>query len=145
MPSPEAISCQNCVAACCKGGLIVSLTMEEASFMLRGGNTLTTVAQPVGHNRDDVIYPVSYDLDGLGRKTWLVESERPYEPLPAGFGRYILEGSCKYLVGTEGGIELCGVYEQRPKVCQDFMVGGEKCQILRVRQGVDMPRQRNKE
>lgn len=109
--------------------------------MLRGFNKLITVAQPADHDREKVIYPRSYKTDenNPNKRTWTVEKAREYEPLAAGFGRYILEGTCAYLEVSEEGWERCGVYENRPKVCQDFEMGGEKCRLMRSLRGVDEP------
>ncbi len=117
----------------------MSLSLEELSFMLRGGNKLLTVSQPTDHDRDDVIYPIGieYDEDSPSVRKWLVEPGREYEPLEAGMGRYILMNDCAYLKVSEDGWEYCGAYEERPKVCQDFEVGGVKCVKLRLLRGVD--------
>jgi Fe-S-cluster containining protein len=111
------ISCQNCRAACCKGVplLTMQLTAIEVKFMRAGGNKFQTVAEPLDHDRDKVIYPVGMQIyQERGTFQWIVEKGREYEPLPAGFGRYALVGACKYLATTEDGWEYCSVYEQRP-------------------------------
>jgi Fe-S-cluster containining protein len=114
--------------------LILSLSLDEASFMLRGGNKLITVAQPKNIDREEVIYPIGYETgeDSPNKRTWLLEPGREYEPLKAGFGRYILQGDCSYLQVSEEGWEYCGVYEARPEVCRTFEMGAEKCQLLRA-------------
>lgn len=126
------ISCQNCQAACCKGNLIINLTLEEASFMLRIGNKLITVAQPADYDRTDVIYPLGYEADYQGNVIeWYTNPENPNEPLAAGFGRYFLLGSCKYIQRSPEGWEHCGAYDQRPKVCRTFEIGSPKCLYFR--------------
>jgi Fe-S-cluster containining protein len=116
----------------------MSLTLEELSFMLRGGNKLLTVEQPQTKDRENVIYPLGYEEypDKPGVRKWLINPDNPYEPLAAGFGRYILLGNCAYLEVTEDGWERCGVYEDRPQVCRDFQMSSEKCVMLRERHGV---------
>ena len=132
------INCKNCQAACCRANEIVSLTLEEASFMLRGGNKLITVAQPSDHDREKVLYPRGHELDEeTGRIIFFAEKGNEYEPLAAGLGRYVLTTDCAYLRTDESGWDYCGAYDERPKVCSDFEVGGEKCQIMRVLRGVD--------
>jgi Fe-S-cluster containining protein len=133
------ISCQNCTAACCKGPLVMELTLEEAAFMLRGGSKLTTVAQPADHDREKVIHPVgelSSNADSNLHR-WVLEPGMEYFPLPAGLGRYILRGACGYLHTSEEGWQYCGAYDSRPKACRDFTVGSDGCRVLRIRQGVD--------
>lgn len=138
------LSCQNCKAACCKGPETMELTIEEASFMLRGGNTLTTIAQPADHVREDVLYPQGWQMDEDDPTNPilavpLVLKGFEFEPLAAGLGRYTLWGTCKYLETTEDGWERCSVYDQRPNVCIDFPMGGQKCHLMRVMAGVDEP------
>ena len=108
--------------------------------METGGSLLQTVAEPVSYDRNDVIYPIAVNIDAQ-RKTvrWIAEKDRPYEPLPAGVGRYMLFGTCAFLQTDGAGWEYCGAYENRPGVCRDFEEAGPTCQILRLRQGVDTP------
>jgi Fe-S-cluster containining protein len=138
MSNPE-VSCQNCVAACCKGNLLLGLKLEEASFMIKGGNKIETVEWPVNYDRDNVIYPYGYEIDKNGNKFWLVDPEKPTEPLKADLGRFMLIGSCKYLETDTDGREYCGVYNERPDVCREFVVGAEKCLMLREEYGVAVP------
>jgi len=107
--------------------------------MLRGGNKLLTVAQPVDHDREGVFYPVAHRIDDKNpsAKTFILEKNREYEPLAAGLGRYVLPNDCTYLRTSDDGREYCGAYEDRPAVCRDFEVGGNKCQFTRVLRGMD--------
>jgi len=116
------------------------LSAEEADFMKAGGNILQAVAEPVDYDRDDVIYPVSMHVYP-DKKTfrWVAEKGREYEPLPAGIGRYLLAGACKYLGVDDNGWEFCTVYDRRPQVCSDFEEGSEKCLLRRQVQGVPLP------
>jgi Fe-S-cluster containining protein len=57
----------------------------------------------------------------------------------AKYGRYALLGACGYLQTDETGWQYCGAYEQRPEVCQEFEMGGEKCLNLRTTHGVPVP------
>lgn len=138
------VNCQSCSAACCKGPETMELTLEEASFMLRGGNTLITIAQPDDHDRENILYPQGWQMapddptnPRLAQPLVLKGSE--FEPLAAGLGRYTLWGTCKYLETDTDGWERCGAYDQRPNVCKDFPVGSQKCRLMRVMAGVDEP------
>jgi Fe-S-cluster containining protein len=138
------VSCQTCTAACCKGPETMELSAEEADFMLAGGNTLIPIAEPVDYDRDRVLYPQGWQMDDVFPTNPklakpLVVKGSEYEPLDAGMGRYTLWGVCKYLLVTEDGSEVCRVYDQRPNVCKDFPVGGQKCRLMRVMAGVDEP------
>lgn len=115
----------------------MQLTAEELAFMKAGGNRFMTVADPVDHDRQEVLYPAGIQVyPDRNTFSWLAEQGREYEPLAAGFGRYAIVGACKYLATGEGGWEYCSVYEQRPGVCQDFEVGSRKCMELREVHGV---------
>jgi Fe-S-cluster containining protein len=130
------VSCQNCTAACCKGPEIMEMNAEDAKFMRDGGNLLASIAEPVDYDRHNVLKPIGMDFD---RGTAIVADGQEYELLRAGLGRYLLLGECVYLETTPEGLEQCGVYENRPSVCRDFEMGGDKCRNIRVNAGVDEP------
>lgn len=120
--------------------MVISLTLLELSFMLKGGNKLLTVAQPVDYDRDKVIYPISWEQNPTtGQVKFFAEKGREFEPLAAGLGRYILQNDCVYLAEEESGWRYCSVYDERPAVCRDFVVGDQPCRTMRVLRGVDIP------
>lgn len=143
------ISCQNCEGVCCKGNRIIALTLGELSFMLRGGNKFVTVAPPVDFDREEVIYPTEVEYEDVKhktfgwqlRKTFFAPEGLEYYPLAAGFGRYIRENDCTYLVTDENGWQKCGVYEDRPQACQDFEEAGANCRFMRLEAGIDTSEQ----
>ncbi|MDO8335204.1 MAG: YkgJ family cysteine cluster protein [Candidatus Saccharibacteria bacterium] len=138
----EKLSCHNCQAACCKGNplLVMDLSTEEHDFMKRGGNILQTVASPELYDRPEAPYPISAQIDpSKGTISWVYSKEKLFEPLGAGLGRYALIGECNYLVTDSDGWEHCGVYDQRPAVCQKFEEGSKKCEVMREIQGVPLP------
>lgn len=130
------ISCANCkpVSACCQGGTI-ELTLDEASFMLRAGNILRTIAQPENYDREDVFCPSAS----------VVDDENPTHlrligvshPLAAGLGRYWMLKPCVNLELTDDGGQQCSVYDKRPGTCRRFEMGGSQCVVLRQTLGVD--------
>lgn len=136
------IACTNCVAACCKGDplLVMQLTKEELSFMARSGNQFQKIESPKPYDRDDVRYPIGARINP-GRRTlnFMYKASSEYEPLPANYGRYALIGACKYLATDDNGWEYCSVYDERPGACQDFEMGGEKCQLIRTLKQVSPP------
>ena len=139
MSNPE-ISCDNCRAVCCKGDpfLIMQLSDDELAFMQTSGNTFQTIETSVDYNRKDARYPIGGRIDQVRRTIrWIYEIGHETEPLPAGFGRYAMVGTCSNLMVTESGVEICGVYEARPQVCRDFAVASEKCVQLRQINGVE--------
>lgn len=138
----EKISCRNCEAACCKGTpvLVMELSERELTFMKQGGNTLQTIVAPTLHDQPQAPYPISAQLNTPENTiSWIYNRESPSEPLKGGLGRYALFGECKYLVKDQDGWEHCGVYDERPAVCQKFEEGSEKCELAREIQGVPLP------
>ncbi len=136
------VSCHNCRGACCKGNplLVMQLSTAELELMKSNGNNFMTVAEPVDYDREKVIYPAGIQINAKRRTfNWLAERDREYEPLPAGLGRYALVGECKNLATDENGWEYCSIYNERPSVCRDFEEGGQKCRLLRMLSGVDIP------
>jgi Fe-S-cluster containining protein len=114
----------------------MEMSAEDAKFMRDGGNLLASIAEPVDYDRHNVLKPIGMDFD---RGTAIVADGQEYELLRAGLGRYLLLGECVYLETTPEGLEQCGVYENRPSVCRDFEMGGDKCRNIRVNAGVDEP------
>ena len=134
------ISCENCTSACCRADTLVELTLEEVSLLIRGGTKLLTVAMPSPHDRDDVIYPIGHEYDpDTGNRAWILEKARPFEPLAANMGRYILATDCAYVGTNEVGQSICTIYEERPAICREFEMGGDKCQRIRENRGVEIP------
>ena len=129
--------CMSCTAACCKGPITLALTEEEHGQMIEAGTLLHTIAEPVDYDRDEILYPAGWRID-LEKKTMQMEVERgkEYEPLAAGLGRYTMFGACGNLVEVDG-VEQCGIYENRPQVCQDFEAGADKCNLLRMLAGIE--------
>jgi Fe-S-cluster containining protein len=130
------VSCQNCTAACCKGPEIMEMNAEDAEFMRAGGNLLASIAEPVDYDRSNVLKPIGMNFK---RGTAIVADGQEYEMLRAGLGRYMLLGDCVYLETTPEGLEQCGVYDDRPGMCRDFEMSGDKCRQIRVTAGVDEP------
>lgn len=93
-----------------------------------------TISQPVDYHREDVILPSYIDKDPV---TGDITFHGGTEPLEAGYGRYIMEGTCGYLKATPDGDTHCSQYEKRPQTCQRFEVGGSQCVIQRQIHGVD--------
>lgn len=134
------LSCRNCSAACCKGPETMELTADEHAFMIRGGSAFLTIAEPANHERTDVMYPAGVQVDEESSTVKiLVREGTEFEPLAAGFGRFILWGSCGYLKTSNGGWEYCGAYDEKPGICGSFEMGGANCRLMRVAAGIDDP------
>jgi Fe-S-cluster containining protein len=115
----------------------MSLTDEEREMMEAAGTQLKTIAEPVDYDRDDVVYPSGWAIDReKGTMRMMTEKGRETEPLAAGLGRYTMFGTCGNLTNILG-VEQCGVYDNRPQVCRDFEMGGDKCDLFRMRAGLE--------
>jgi Fe-S-cluster containining protein len=129
--------CHSCTGACCKGPITMSLNKEEYQMMVETGTELKTIAEPVDHDRDDVVYPAGWSIDPKkGTMRMMVERGRETEPLAAGLGRYTMWGTCGNLKEILG-VEQCAIYGDRPQVCRDFEMGGPKCLLIRQIAGAE--------
>ncbi len=121
----------------------MQLSLLEKASLESAGTVFQSIAEPASFDRDDVIYPQAMEIDADRRTIkWLVDAENPYEPLSAGFGRYMLIGTCGWLRTTPDGKRYCGTYPRRPQACQDFEEGGDNCQIMRETKVDFLPRKR---
>lgn len=128
--------CMSCTGACCKGPITMSLDADEYEMMIEAGTELKTIAEPVDHDREEVIYPAGWAVDPKKRTMrMMVEEGNKYEPLAAGLGRYTMFGTCGNLKEILG-VEQCSIYDTRPQVCRDFEMGGPKCLLIRQLHGL---------
>ena len=115
--------CSDCFGACCMGPQTMQLTLLEKAKLEQAGTNFETVAEPVGYDRNDVIYPIGADIYEDGEIEWVLNETDPYEPLPAGCGRYMR--FCKELSGTAHvvGMDLDSTFETDNKQ-QPFGIRG---------------------
>lgn len=114
----------------------MSLSPSEHGQMKEAGTKFITVAEPADYDRPNIPYPVGFKRGKDGGVDILMIKGREFEPLAAGMGRYLLLGSCGNLVEING-LEQCGIYESRPKVCRTFPMGGDACHEMRQRDGLE--------
>ncbi len=128
--------CNNCnPSACCLKNTIIQLTDEEVALMRARGTRLITQLTAAYYDRSDALYAVAYTLHSDGRPpTFYVEEGRETEPLEAGYGRYIMTENCANLQKDLLGRTSCAIYNQRPRACETFQEGGEKCHQMQARQ-----------
>jgi|GEM_PF-1641717 Fe-S-cluster containining protein len=133
------LSCKSCTAACCKGPEVMELTESEAAFLEAGDSQLLPITAPVNFLRDRVAYPQAVKIDQVTGEVTPVfaKGEEDERSLASGVGRYMLVGSCGYLMTDAQGWEYCSVYADRPRVCREFEVGGEDCHRIRALHGID--------
>jgi len=110
----------------------MELDVFEKTRLEAAGSILQTVASPEAYDREEVVYPVSMQINqDRGTISWLAEKGREYEPLRANYGRYMLMGACGNLRTSPEDWQFCAIYESRPKVCRDFEEGGATCLLMR--------------
>jgi uncharacterized protein (TIGR03083 family) len=117
-PLPE-IACENCVAACCKAPVRMSLTADEYK---RHSKTmdLSIIAKP----------------SNFAQRIVSENADQPTVTIPSGFGLYLLESGCANLTRDN----RCSIYASRPKCCADYAVGSSACLKARRNAGLDADR-----
>lgn len=66
------VSCRNCVGACCRRGVVLRLTKEEAEFLEQGGSDLEVITEPAQDKKgqyetfSDCGYLILHELTGMG-------------------------------------------------------------------------------
>lgn len=124
--SPEEISCQNCVAACCRAGAALVLSRDEV-YRNKRKMALHRLYKEQKYPQSVPIPMETFSSTGVRQK------EIVSMPIPADYGLYILLEDCGNL--TEDG--RCAVYEDRPRACRDYEVGATACQDARAAFGLD--------
>ncbi len=111
----KPVSCGNCIGACCRQGLTLSLSQEEADFLEGSGTEMVEYPGSLAHK-------IAVRL-GAHRL-------------------YTLQTDCGNLeINLDSGQALCAAYEdsRRPEICAKFEAGSAACRIIRVAKGVDSP------
>lgn len=115
--SDPNIDCAKCPSACCREGMTLPLSAEEADYLSAAGTELEAVEVSRKDRR----------RRGLGKQTF-----------------YALKSDCGNLVIDDTGNTSCGAFDNespfRPKICGEFVMGGFACaslQIYRQRSGED--------
>jgi hypothetical protein len=117
------VNCSTCTAACCRKGVAMQLSPEEAETMRLGGAELV--------QRDDAGQSSKFRR--------VVTMLRLYLPQDT---YYRLETDCGYLVEDPStGQLLCSIYGEgyRPRTCNDFKAGSFDCLFIRNEVGIDHP------
>lgn len=143
--------CGGCDGACCRQGVIIEFTDQEAAFMRAGGTQIEyeftrlvpakraavellgyqSVRDQYLNNLKEALYnPATSDEDhDRLRVMWdVLAGEDPQRP------RYILGTDCGYL-NTGVVPATCTVYDDpnKPRICSDFEAGSYHCENLRER------------
>ncbi len=132
-PEAPEITCDNCVAACCRAGFSAQFTDLEASDFRRD-TPLYAHTKPKPYKQDIPVTKIELDRNGhpaLFQDTMSV---------PKHHGMYVFLTNCGRLgePATEGQENrLCGQYETRPTACRNFAAGSPACLSIRAQFGLD--------
>jgi Fe-S-cluster containining protein len=126
-PESSKVSCDDCVAACCRAGAALMLSETEVSLHKRKMN-LKALLRPKSYPQR---YPV--DMERLDEQGNIVR-RAVMLPVPQRHGFYLLLADCGYLSGDDFS---CGSYDERPRACQEYEIGPEECLSARAVFGLD--------
>ncbi len=125
-PASEEISCETCVAACCRAGMTFMLSETEVSIHRRQMR-LKSILKPRDYAQR---FPVDAQrLDANGN----IKKVRTNLPIPKRTGFYILLTDC----GNIAEDNSCANYENRPQSCRTYEIGSEECRAARAEFGLD--------
>lgn len=129
------VSCDTCVAACCRKGISIFLTDKEYSQQRRN-MSLRRVKAAVSYQRELAVRQDTVDIAGHRTTRDTVVSVPKYH------GVYVLAEDCGNLGPAPGGGEdrPCRIHhdpELYPQACRSFEVGSDKCLAQRAAFGLD--------
>jgi uncharacterized protein (TIGR03083 family) len=125
--TPPEISCENCVAACCKAPVYMQLSRAEHERH-SPPMELEVVVEP---RRYPQRVELGFKTSGPGDSRAV--SPKRYLQIPSGFGMFELKSGCPNL--TEN--DRCSIYADRPQCCRDLAVGSLECLRARRKAGLD--------
>jgi Fe-S-cluster containining protein len=124
----EEISCQTCVAACCRAGSAILLSETEVSLHKRALGNPKPILRPKKYPQQ-----LEQDIEGIsdGKPTKV----RTILDVPQNHGAYILLIDCTNIQPDQG--YACANYDNRPSACQVYGMGSEACLAARAAFGLD--------
>jgi hypothetical protein len=129
-----SVSCDTCVAACCRRGMTLTLTDKEVSQQRRAMK-LQRIKASVNYARDIPVQMGTVDIAGHASTT------ETYVHVPKYSGVYALREHCGNLGESADGGENrpCLIHEQEgyPQACRAFVVGSPACLARRAEFGLD--------
>jgi hypothetical protein len=129
------VSCDTCVAACCRKGMTILLTDKETAKQRRT-MSLQRIKRAVNYERDLPAQQQTIDIAGQLHITEVVLT------VPKYYGVYRFTEDCGNLGETPDGGENrpCLIHEDDrlyPEACHSFTVGSPKCLAQRAQYGLD--------
>jgi uncharacterized protein (TIGR03083 family) len=125
--TPPEISCENCVAACCKAPVYMQLSRAEHKRH-SPPMELEVVVEPRRYPQR-----VEREFETSAPSGSRAVSPKRYLEIPSGFGIFELKSGCPNL--TEN--DRCSIYADRPQCCRDLAVGSLECLRARRKAGLD--------
>ncbi len=125
----DVVDCDTCTSACCRSGVKIPLKTAEKKQLEERGTTFGEVEQPHFGTRtrkfSRAITAVAVHI-------------RPKQEEPI---YYEMLSDCGNLTVDAEGQSMCSDYDNRPDICLSFQAGNFACRSLRVKAGVDTPRE----
>jgi hypothetical protein len=130
----------------------LGLSADEANRLVAAGTKLVTILTAFSHLKIDGEVFDDEPLISWANEVTAIEDKAKSESEPRaqnfwsnvakharhlkpGDGLFAIDGKCGFLQDDD----RCGDYENRPRICQVFQMGGDACMGFRQRAGVDVP------
>jgi Fe-S-cluster containining protein len=127
------VTCETCVAACCRAGSTIMLTTIELQRHRRA-MTIKPLIKPQAYRQE-----VSVTADEIRENGEHAPVDTTLS-VPPHHGMYVFLLDCKHLEESRadsGENKHCTVYEERPAACRNFEPGSSACLSARAKFGVD--------
>ena len=124
---PNGISCENCIAACCRAGASLAMTQDEV-YRNRRNMNLEIVVKPKRYAQ-----AVNLPAEQVDKVTGARVKVPERIPVKSNYGFYLLLSDCGNLTPDS----RCAVYDQRPQACREYELGSEACLNARAVFGLD--------
>ena len=135
MSQNSSVSCDACVAACCRAGSSIMLSDTERQRHRRRMNLQTLVK--LRPYRQTVEVTNNQVDDGSAQ----IRAVPGTLSVPAHRGFYVFLSDCQYLQrpadDENGENKTCSIYESRPEACKNYEVGSSACLAARAKFGLD--------
>ncbi|MGE5042012.1 MAG: YkgJ family cysteine cluster protein [Candidatus Levyibacteriota bacterium] len=119
MKIEQGISCNSCVGACCRKGMLIELSQAEEIFLRQGGTRLAGLYK-AGERADWAAKNAGETSPNI-RTQSLINNLSHLAP---GNGLYLLLTDCGYL---DKNTAKCTEYRNRTAPCRAFQSGSAEC------------------
>lgn len=147
----EAIACNNCEGVCCQN-VTLALQAAEARKLEAAGTALTPILfafEALNYEgrietedslvnwaeEANTIFEMAKKAEDPKRKKYLLGMANQVSGMKPGEGLFAMEGRCGLLQEDNS----CGDYNNRPDICQTYVMAGKNCTNLREERGIPVP------